>query len=614
MTVPKNYRNSSDDGILSGLLIGPLVASAELYAALKSVSAGRPLLPPEWRVEPNIFPLPNQRLSQAEALVVSRRALVDLATVCSTVLLIHVCASWWKEARVRKDGLPETERASVPRSEMRRLRLYVVFGLVVSLVIITMRAGFRALGWGMWKNMNFIELLLSSLFYQATLYLAIRLAHQGFTLGELGTVTFGASVLFMEGFNITVARIWPATTPYIRTYRLPTPLLLYQIALIPGSLLTGILLSPLLFLSRHIARRPVRRLRFPQEKQVHLRLLALGFYAGAALIIGGLIGMWTKWCLGGRDPWMYAILYLLEGRKSWSRPVLLVYWALIGIISVAAWGRQLARSRKYRPRAIGNQETAQQPATSSSPAEVRPPISSDPSAPPTPSMISFPNLPNGVQMSLAATELLDAADKRVPTLTLNARRKSFHGIAMLMFLPGIAFDPAFTHLAFSSAFALFIFAEYVRYFALYPFGASVHVFMNEFLDNKDAGTAIISHFYLLTGCANSVWFEGPSKLLHFTGLLALGVGDALASVVGKRLGRNRWSPSNQKTGEGTITFIFSVTLSALILRFLGLTEEFSVFRYACVVALSSLLEAFSVQNDNLILPVYLWSMVALGVV
>jgi hypothetical protein len=55
-------------------------------------------------------------------------------------------------------------------------------------------------------------------------------------------------------------------------------------------------------------------------------------------------------------------------------------------------------------------------------------------------MISFPNLPNGVQMSLAATEFLDAADKRVPTLTLNARRKSFHGVAVLMFLPGIALD------------------------------------------------------------------------------------------------------------------------------------------------------------------------------
>ena len=48
----------------------------------------------------------------------------------------------------------------------------------------------------------------------------------------------------------------------------------------------------------------------------------------------------------------------------------------------------------------------------------------------------------------------------------------------------------------------------MRYFALYPFGAAVHLFMNEFLDSKDGGTAILSHFYLLTGCANSVWFEG----------------------------------------------------------------------------------------------------------
>lgn len=153
--------------------------------------------------------------------------------------------------------------------------------------------------------------------------------------------------------------------------------------------------------------------------------------------------MWTKWCLRGRDPWVYAIFYLLEGRKTWSRPVLLVYWALIGIISVAAWNRQLARSRKYRPRAIGNPETAPQLAVPSTPTEARQPAPSDPIAPPTPaipSMISFSNLPNGVQMSLAATEFLDAADKRVPTLTLNARRKSFHGIAVLMFLPGIAFD------------------------------------------------------------------------------------------------------------------------------------------------------------------------------
>ena len=47
-------------------------------------------------------------------------------------------------------------------------------------------------------------------------------------------------------------------------------------------------------------------------------------------------------------------------------------------------------------------------------------------------------------------------------------------------------------------------------------------------------------------------------------------------MVGKRLGRNRWSPSNPKTGEGSIAFTISVVLSALFLRLLGLTEEFSV--------------------------------------
>lgn len=224
---------------------------------------------------------------------------------------------------------------------------------------------------------------------------------------------------------------------------MPTPLLLFQIALIPGSLLTGILLSPLLVLSRNIARKPVRRLRFPQEKQMHRRALAAGFYGGAALIVGGLIGLWTRWCLGNRDPWLYVVFWLLEGRKKWSRPVLLVYWALMAIISVAAWNRQLARSRKYRSRNMAQGEPfLVVPGVSDSTRN--PPVSSDPSAPATPTTatmsLSFPNIPNGAQMSMVASDFFDAADKHVPTLSLNARRKSFHALAVVMFLPGIAFD------------------------------------------------------------------------------------------------------------------------------------------------------------------------------
>ena len=239
-------------------------------------------------------------------------------------------------------------------------------------------------------------------------------------------------------------KIWPKTTPFIKTYRLPTPLLIFQIALIAGSLVAGFLLSPLLVLSRHIAQRPMRRLRFPREKPKHRRALAAGFYFGTIVIVVGLVGSWTWWNLGRRDPWMWVIFWLLEGRKKWTRPLLLVYWSFLGSISVAGWNRQLSRSRKYRPR--------------NTPAQVGESIIVPVAAtqnhrgtnglPPTPTSgglgLSFPNLPNGTQV---ATDLLDAADKRVPTLGVNARRKFFHGLAVAMFLPGVAIDVSDLHIA-----------------------------------------------------------------------------------------------------------------------------------------------------------------------
>ena len=253
-------------------------------------------------------------------------------------------------------------------------------------------------------------------------------------------------------------QIWPITTPYIRTYRLPTPLLIFQISLIVGSFLTGFLLSPFLVLSRNNAQRPVHRLRFPQEKERNRRYYALGFYIGAVLIVGTLIGMWTRWCLGNRDPWLWVIFRILEGKKKWTRPALLSYWALLGIISVAGWNRQLARPRRFRPRnntpvveiSTGNsnnsstETVASTPSGEGSSANGVSPLALTSAGPlgmtfPT-SFPNMPNLPNGTQMSTVATDLLDAADKHVPTLGLNARRKFFHGLAVVMFVPGIAVD------------------------------------------------------------------------------------------------------------------------------------------------------------------------------
>ena len=43
--------------------------------------------------------------------------------------------------------------------------------------------------------------------FQLALYIAIRLAHRGFTVGELGLVCFGGTALSMELLNLTKAKV-----------------------------------------------------------------------------------------------------------------------------------------------------------------------------------------------------------------------------------------------------------------------------------------------------------------------------------------------------------------------------------------------------------------------
>lgn len=412
----------------------------------------------------------------------------------------------------------------------------------------------------------------------------------------------------------------------------------------PGSFLVGFLLSPILYLSRYISQKPSHRLRFPEEKNRHRRFLALGFYLGTLLIVGGVVGTWSRWQLDWRDPWVWIVLWVLDGSHWWSRPALLGYWAALASISVAGWELQLAKTRHKRPWATvgppgrdsvgggpggggaGGGSTASKAVAKSSAR------SSQAAAPPS---TSSAGTRDGGGPSYHHSTVM----ARVPVLSLNGRRKFFHGLAILMFVPGIYFDvrpawlpslspvailarvlnlrpalpppplqPAFSHIAFSVAFAIFVFAEYVRYFALYPFGVMVHLFLNEFIDHKDSGTAILSHFYLLTGCALGLWLErcvasvfraaalpaqptadaratprpsrSPSPLLSYVGVLTLGIGDALASIVGRQVGRKRWSLSSGKTVEGSVAFVASVVVSVAAMHLLGIVPPVSVRRSA----------------------------------
>ncbi len=56
-------------------------------------------------------------------------------------------------------------------------------------------------------DLTMFETAVGSLFYQFCLYIALRMAHRGFSLGELGVVCFGATALWMEFLNLTIARV-----------------------------------------------------------------------------------------------------------------------------------------------------------------------------------------------------------------------------------------------------------------------------------------------------------------------------------------------------------------------------------------------------------------------
>lgn len=176
MTVPKNYRyvitvdrapqietqrhsachrDSADDGILTGLLGGPLIVTALLYLTIQWARASEEVpLPLNWLIEgPKVVSNGDHPQTAIEALLLSRRSLVSLSTFCSTILIVHVCASRVTEARHRrKIKVPDGELSHVPRKEGRRTYLYVLFTVSVTLWILCVKIALGEFKLGIWQG------------------------------------------------------------------------------------------------------------------------------------------------------------------------------------------------------------------------------------------------------------------------------------------------------------------------------------------------------------------------------------------------------------------------------------------------------------------------------
>ncbi|KAI3866605.1 hypothetical protein MKX03_023817 [Papaver bracteatum] len=197
-------------------------------------------------------------------------------------------------------------------------------------------------------------------------------------------------------------------------------------------------------------------------------------------------------------------------------------------------------------------------------------------------------------------------------------RKYYHLVAVLMFSPALIFQASFLDLAFGAALAVFLILEFVRVWKIWPLGKHINQFMNAFTDHRDSELLIVSHFSLLLGCALPKWLStdfNDRPLAPFAGILSLGIGDTMASIVGYKYGFLRWSKTGKKTIEGTAAGITSVLAACSVLLPLQASTGFIISQHwislLIAVTASGLLEAYTTQLDNAFIPLVFYSLLCL---
>lgn len=218
---------------------------------------------------------------------------------------------------------------------------------------------------------------------------------------------------------------------------------------------------------------------------------------------------------------------------------------------------------------------------------------------------------------------------------VDTRRKVFHFMMVAMLLPATFVDPTYAVLALILMLAIFLLLDLFRASQLPPLSKHLAYFLTPYVDGRDLkGPVVISHIFLLIGCAIPLWlslaslprtgqdyltgWEVPIREVSMvSGVICVGMGDAAASLIGRRYGRRKWIWGGGKSIEGSIAFATAVGLALLLakawLRIGGWPANnhdswFMTFGKAGVAAwVASLTEAaLTGGNDNVVVPVVLW--------
>ncbi len=113
---------------------------------------------------------------------------------------------------------------------------------------------------------------------------------------------------------------------------------------------------------------------------------------------------------------------------------------------------------------------------------------------------------------------------------LQLYRKSFHFIAIFMFLPAGLYNLPLLQLGLVVTACIFVILEAMR-FSLKetPIGSFLNDFVSRFTTEEEEEAAVIlPHLYLLTGCAIPILISSSPNSIHaYAGIFALCVADAI---------------------------------------------------------------------------------------
>jgi len=152
---------------------------------------------------------------------------------------------------------------------------------------------------------------------------------------------------------------------------------------------------------------------------------------------------------------------------------------------------------------------------------------------------------------------------------------------------------------------------------------------------------VVSHVFLLIGCAIPLWLSLASmnrsndgrwpgweleddqrQVAMISGVVCVGMGDAAASLIGRRYGRRKWPWIGGKSLEGSAAFAGAVTIGLMASKawlklggwndMYGSDERTTAWAlYLCKAIAAgcgaSFMEAvLTGANDNVVVPIALW--------